>query len=214
MKLYSYFRSSASYRVRIALQLKGLDYTYEPIHLVRGEHRGDAFAEVSADGLVPVLQLDDGSCLSQSMAIVEYLDEAFPAVPLLPGDALGRARVRALAQTIACEVHPVNNLRILQYLTGTLGVDDEARTAWIRHWMRTGLEAFESQLARNDTPGDFCWGDTPGLADCCLVPQIFNARRFGCDLAGLPRTLAACEAAMALPAFQAAQPSASPDAEG
>ena len=212
MKLYNYFRSSASFRVRIALALKGLPYEYVPVHLAKGEHKAAAYADLSADQLVPMLELDDGTRLSQSMAIIEYLDEVHPEPALLPRDALGRARVRALAQSIACEIHPVNNLRVLKYLSGTLKVDEDAKNTWYRHWVRTGLEAFERQLAQQPA-ARFCGGDTPTLADCCLVPQIFNARRFDTPLQGLPRTMAAFEACMALPAFQQAQPSACPDHE-
>ncbi|MFT3719621.1 maleylacetoacetate isomerase [Pseudorhodoferax sp.] len=215
MKLYNYFRSSASFRVRIALNLKGLAYDYEPIHLVKGVHRQDAFAAVSADGLVPVLEVD-GVRLSQSMAIIEYLDETRLEPRLLPAEPLARAQVRALAQSIACEIHPLNNLRVLKYLGRELQLGEDARNAWYRHWCRTGLEAFERQLAQlreAGRGGPFCFGDTPTLADCCLVPQIFNARRYEVDLSGLPLTLAACEAALALPAVQQAQPSACPDFE-
>ncbi len=222
MKLFNYFRSSASYRVRIALALKGLAYEYVPVHLVRAEHRTPDYADRVGDALLPALELDDGATLVQSMAIIEYLDETHPRPPLLPADALGRAHVRALAQMVACEIHPVNNLRVLKYLTQTLGQDEAAKTAWYRHWVRGGLEAFERQLgllaadreAAGQPPSRFCWGEAPTLADCCLVPQIFNAQRFQVDLAGLPRTMAAWEAASALPAFQAAHPSACPDAEG
>ena len=214
MKLHSYFRSSASYRVRIALNLKGLGYDYLPVHLVHGEQSGAAYGAVSPDGLVPLLETDGGEHLSQSLAIIEYLDETSPEVPLMPADALGRARVRAMALTIACEVHPVNNLRVTKYLTQRLGADEAQKTAWLHHWMRLGLEAFERQLAAvpPGARGGFCHGATPTLADCCLVPQIFNARRFECDLAGLPLTLAAYENCMGLKAFQAAEPGACPDA--
>lgn len=212
MKLYNYFRSSASFRVRIALALKGMAYDYVPVHLAKGEHRQAAYADIAADGLVPVLELDDGTRLSQSMAIIEYLDETRPEPALVPGDAIGRARVRALAQSIACEIHPVNNLRVLKYLAGTLKVDEETKNTWYRHWVRTGLESFERQL--NQLPsGRYCFGDTPTLADCCLVPQIFNGQRFNTPMDGLPRTMAAFEACMALPAFRQAQPSACPDHE-
>jgi maleylacetoacetate isomerase/maleylpyruvate isomerase len=212
MKLYNYFRSSASFRVRIALALKGIAYDYVPVHLAKGEHKQSTYADIAADGLVPLLELDDGTRLSQSMAIIEYLDETDPEPALLPPDAIGRARVRALAQSIACEIHPINNLRVLKYLAGTLKVDEEAKNTWYRHWVRTGLEAFERQL--NQLPaGRYCYGDTPTLADCCLVPQIFNGQRFNTPLDGLPRTMAAFEACMALPAFQQAQPSACPDHE-
>ena len=211
MKLYNYFRSSASFRVRIALHLKGLAYDYLPVHLARGEQKKPAFAAVTAEGLVPVLELDDDRRLTQSMAIIEYLDETHPQPPLLPADALGRARVRALAQIVACEIHPLNNLRVLKYLVGELKASEEAKNAWYRHWVRLGLESYEAQLATRS--GLYSHGDAPTLADCCLVPQIFNAQRFDCDLNGLPRTMAVFDACMALPAFQRAQPSACPDVE-
>jgi maleylacetoacetate isomerase/maleylpyruvate isomerase len=215
MKLYSYFRSSASYRVRIALAFKGIAYDYQPIHLVKGEQRGEAFAALSADRLVPVLEVD-GVALSQSLAIIDYLEETHPEPRLLPAEPLARAQVRALAQTIACEIHPINNLRVLKYLAQELKVDDAAKNAWYRHWCRSGLEAVERQLAQLRAahgPASLCFGDSPTLADCCLVPQIFNAQRFAVDLSGLPLTMAAYEAGMALPAVQQAQPSACPDFE-
>ena len=211
MKLHNYFRSSASYRVRIALELKGLQYDYVAVHIGRGEHKKEAYAALSADALVPLLEVD-GVKLSQSMAIIEYLDEQHPAPALLPADSLGRARVRALAQSIACEVHPINNLRILKYLVTALKLGDDAKNAWYQHWCREGLEAFERQLMQGPA-STFCHGDTPTLADCCLVPQIFNAQRFNVNFDGLPRTMAAYEACMALPAFQKAQPSSCPDFE-
>ena len=211
MKLHNYFRSSASFRVRIALGLKGLRYEYVPVHLPRGDHKKPPFVDLSADTLVPLLEID-GEKLSQSMAIIEYLDEKYPTPALLPSDALGRAKVRALAQSIACEIHPINNLRILKYLVRELKVEEEAKNAWYRHWCREGLLAFEKQL--NQLPAaTFCFGNTPTLADLCLVPQIFNAQRFQVNFDGLTRTLAAYEACMALPAFQNAQPSACPDHE-
>lgn len=212
MKLYNYFRSSASYRVRIALALKGLSYEYVSVHLAKGEHKQADYAGIAADGLVPLLELEDGTRLSQSMAIIEYLDDTHPEPALLPADALSRARVRALAQSIACEIHPLNNLRVLKYLVRELKVEEDAKNTWYRHWVRSGLEAFERQLAQQ-SPSTFCWGETPTLADCCLVPQIYNAQRFDTPLDGLPRTMAVYDACMALPAFQAAQPSACPDAE-
>ena len=211
MKLYNYFRSSASFRVRIALHLKGLAYDYLPVHLARGEQKKPAFAAVTAEGLVPVLELDDDRRLTQSMAIIDYLDETHPQPPLLPADALGRARVRALAQIVACEIHPLNNLRVLKYLVGELKASEDAKNAWYRHWVRLGLESYEAQLATRS--GLYSHGDAPTLADCCLVPQIFNAQRFDCDLNGLPRTMAVFDACMKLDAFQQAQPSACPDAE-
>ena len=198
--------------MRIALALKGLPYDYIAVHLAKGEQRQPAYAEMSTDRLVPMLELDDGTRLSQSMAIIEYLDEVHPEPALLPRDALGRARVRALAQSVACEIHPLNNLRVLQYLSRTLKVEEEAKNTWYRHWVRTGLEAFERQLAQQPA-GRYSYGDAPTLADCLLVPQIFNARRFDTPLDGLPLTMATFEACMALPAFQQAQPSACPDHE-
>ncbi|WP_427911890.1 maleylacetoacetate isomerase [Ramlibacter sp. MMS24-I3-19] len=212
MKLHNYFRSSASFRVRIALELKGLSYEYLPVHLVKGEHTQSAYAQVSPSMLVPTLVTDEGQALGQSMAIIEYLDETHPQPPLLPRDALGRAQVRALAQLIACEIHPLNNLRVLKYLVRTLKVDEDAKTAWYRHWVREGLLAFERELARLPR-GTYCYGDTPTLADCCLVPQIFNGKRFDVDFSGLDRTMAAFDACMRHPAFQKAQPSSCPDNE-
>jgi len=212
MKLYNYFRSSASFRVRIALALKGLPYEYVPVHLARGDHREAAYTQIAAEGLVPLLELDDGTRLTQSMAIIEYLDETHPAPPLLPGDALGRARVRALSQIVACEIHPINNLRVLKYLTRELKVDEDPKNAWYRHWVRTGLEAFERQLVAGPT-GSFCHGNTPTLADCLLVPQIFNGQRFNVDFTGLDRTMAVFNHCMEHPAFQQAQPKACPDFE-
>ncbi|MDO8448216.1 MAG: maleylacetoacetate isomerase [Rhodoferax sp.] len=221
MKLHNYFRSSASFRVRIALALKGLPYEYIPVHLARGDHKLPGYAGVSADGLVPLLEVD-GERLSQSMAIIEYLDETHPQSPLMPHDPLGRAKVRALAQSIACEIHPLNNLRVLKYLVKELKVDEEAKNTWYRHWVREGLESFERQLQaqadqRKQTglPASvYCYGDTPTLADCCLVPQIFNGKRFDVNLDGLPLTMAAFDACMKLAAFQQAQPANCPDNEG
>lgn len=211
MKLHNYFRSSASYRVRIALNLKGMAYDYIPVHIARGEHKTGPFASLSADRLVPLLE-DEGERFSQSMAIIEYLDEVQPEPPLLPADPVGRAHVRALAQSIACEIHPINNLRVLKYLVSELKLDEAAKNGWYRHWVREGLLAFERQLAQHPA-GVYCWGDTPTMADCCLVPQVFNGQRFDCDFSGLPRTMAAYEACMRLDAFQRAQPSQCPDAE-
>jgi maleylacetoacetate isomerase len=213
MKLYNYFRSSASYRVRIALALKNLPYDYIGVHLAKGEHKHSAYTQLAADGLVPLLVTDDAQALSQSIAIIEYLDETHPQPPLLPSNPLARAQVRALAQSIACEIHPLCNLRVLKFLVHDLKLDDAAKNQWYQHWMRTGLESLERQLAKQPT-SLYCWGDTPSLADCCLVPQIFNAQRFNCDLSNLPRILAVHEACMQLPAFQQAAPSRCPDFEG
>lgn len=211
MQLHNYFRSSASFRVRIALELKGLSYDYIAVHLAKGDHKKEPYAALSADTLVPLLEVG-GERLSQSMAIIEYLDEKHPVPALLPADALGRAKVRALAQSIACEIHPLNNLRVLKYLVRELKVEEEAKNTWYRHWCREGLEAFERQLI--ELPASiYCYGNTPTLADCCLVPQIFNAARFNVSFDGLPRTMAAYDACMALSAFQQAQPSACPDSQ-
>jgi maleylacetoacetate isomerase/maleylpyruvate isomerase len=214
MKLYTYFRSSAAYRVRIALNLKGLPYEAVPVHLVRdgGQQKTPAYREKSPLGIVPALETDHG-VLTQSLAIIEWLEELHPQVALLPADADGRARVRAIAQTIACEIHPLNNLRVLGYLSKTLGVSEEQKNAWYRHWVHEGLAAVEKLLANDPHTGTFCHGETPGLADCCLVPQVFNARRFGCPLDEFPtilRIVAACEA---LEAFRQAAPGNQPDAE-
>ena len=211
MKLYNYFRSSASFRVRIALGIKGLPFEYVSVHIAKGEHKKPEYANLAADTLVPLLDMGADK-LSQSMAIIEYLDETHPAPALLPADALGRARVRALAQSIACEIHPLNNLRVLKYLVKELKLDEEAKNAWYRHWVRDGLVSFEKQLAQLPA-GKFCYGDTPTLADCCLVPQIFNGQRFNCGFSGLPRTMAAFEACMQLSAFDKAQPKNCPDFE-
>ena len=210
MQLHSYFRSSASFRVRIALALKGLEYDYVPVHLVRREQLAPAFAALSPGRLVPVLQ-DGDLTLTQSMAIIEYLDETYPEPRLLPADPIGRARVRAIAQDIACEIHPLDNLRVLSYLVRELKVNEDDKNRWYRHWVETGLEAVERQLASPAT-GRHCHGDTPGLADCVLVPQIFNAQRFECRLDHVPTVMRVFEACMQLPAFQSAQPSACPDA--
>jgi maleylacetoacetate isomerase len=220
MKLYNFFRSSASFRVRIALELKGLKYEYIPVHLARGDHKLPQYAAVSADGLVPLLETD-GQRLSQSMAIIEYLDEIHPAPALLPKDPVGRAQVRALAQSIACEIHPLNNLRVLKYLTKQLKVEEDAKNTWYRHWVRDGLESFERQLQtlaslrveRGQPASVYCYGLAPTLADCCLIPQIFNGKRFDVNFEGLPLTMGAFEACMKLPAFLQAQPSNCPDNE-
>ena len=213
MELFNYFRSSASYRVRIALALKGLDYTYVPVHLPRKENMAESYAAVSASRLVPTLREDDGSLLTQSLAIAEYLDETHPQPPLLPADARGRARVRALALDIACEIHPLNNLRVLRYLVSELKVSEDDKNRWYRHWVETGLMAVEAQLAGHPATGRYCHGETPGLADITLVPQIFNANRFECRLDHVPTVMRIFEACMALPAFAETQPSKCPDAE-
>lgn len=216
MKLYTYFRSSAAYRVRIALALKGLEPTAVPIHLVRdgGEHLKPDFTALNPMALVPALE-DGGEVLTQSLAIIEYLEETHPHPALLPAGAAARARVRAFAQGIACDIHPINNLRILKYLRGPLALAEEQVQAWIRTWVETGFRALEQMVDRpGDRPagGRFCFGEAPGLADICLVPQMYNARRFDCDLSACP-TLAAIDAhCRTLPAFRAAAPEAQPDA--
>jgi maleylacetoacetate isomerase len=212
MKLYNYFRSSASYRVRIALAHKGLAHEHIPVNLLRGEQLRPAYTDLVADPVVPLLVLGNGEPLTQSMAIIEYLEEAYPQPPLLPADALGRARVRALAQSVACEIHPLNNLRVLKYLVNEMGVSDGNKNRWYAHWVRQGLEAFERQLSMGPA-GAFCHGDAPTLADCVLVPQIFNAQRFKVPLDGLPRVNAVFDACMRLDAFSQTQPSACPDAQ-
>ena len=220
MKLYNFFRSSASFRVRIALELKGLSYDYESIQIVQGEHKKEPYASLAVNTLIPMLEVD-GQHLSQSMAIIEYLDETHPEPALLPPDALGRAQVRALAQSIACEIHPLNNLRVLKYLVKEIKLDEEAKNTWYRHWVRLGLESFERQLhalsvQRQEAglPGSvFCHGEAPTLADCCLVPQIFNGKRLNMNFDDLPLTMTAFDACMALPAFEKAQPVNCPDHE-
>ncbi len=214
LKLYSYFRSSAAFRVRIALALKGLPFEYVPVHLLKdgGQQLSEQYRALNANALVPTL-LDDDHALSQSMAIVEYLDETHPEPALLPGTALDRAYVRAVSQSIACEIHPLNNLRVLKYLKHTLGVSEEAKDAWYRHWIEIGFDGLEATLTREGKAGRFCFGDTPTLADICLVPQVFNAQRFQVDLEPYPTIVRIFDACMELPAFQQAAPKAQPDAE-
>ena len=213
MELFNYYRPSASFRVRIALALKGLDYTYTPVHLARGEQLKESYAAVSASRLVPTLREDDGHLMTQSLAIVEYLDETHPEPPLLPADARGRARARALAYDIACEIHPINNLRVLRYLTADLKLGEDDKNRWYRHWVETGLAAVERQLHDNPATGLYCHGDTPTIADITLVPQIFNARRFECRLDHVPTVMRVFDQCMTHPAFSQTQPSACPDAE-
>lgn len=212
MLLYTYFRSSAAFRVRIALNLKGQTYESSAISLPKGAHRQDAFGAINPQKLVPALVADD-QLLTQSLAIIEYLDEKYPEPPLLPKDLLGRARVRSLSLLIACEIHPLNNLRVLQHLKRTLGQDEAGINAWYRHWIAEGLARFEADLASVPGTGTFCHGGTPTIADCCLVPQIFNAQRYECDLEPYPVTMRVFEACMKLEAFDLAQPMKQPDAE-
>jgi len=214
LRLYTYFRSSAAYRVRIALNLKGLAHEAVPVHLLRdgGQQNQPAYRALSPLGTVPALENESG-VFTQSLSIIEYLDETHPLPPLLPPSAAERARVRVLAQTIACDIHPVNNLRVLQYLGEHFAATQEQKDAWYRHWVNAGLLAVERLLAAHPATGAFSHGDMPTLADCCLVPQVFNARRFDCPLDAMPtirRIVAACEA---LPAFRNAAPAMQPDAE-
>jgi maleylacetoacetate isomerase len=212
MVLYSYWRSSSSYRVRLALNLKGLDYTIRPVHLVRdgGEQFADDYRALNPQQLVPAL-VDGETTMTQSLAILEYLDERHPEPGLLPSGAAERARVRAISQAIACEIAPLNNLRVLKYLVGPAGLDDDGKLAWYRHWTETGLAAVEAMLDSPST-GRFCHGDEPGLADCCLLPQVYNAERFDCDIAELKRILRICDELKTLPAVQDAMPENQPDA--
>lgn len=213
LQLYTYFRSSAAYRVRIALHLKNLPFESVPVHLLKGggEQHAPAYQQVNPAELVPTL-VADGHALTQSLAIMEYLDETYPEAALLPRDALGRARVRSLAQSIACEIHPLNNLRVLQYLERNLKVDEATKADWYRHWVTLGFTVLESMLANSPATGRFCHGDAPGLVDCCLIPQIANARRFQTPLNAFPTILRIEAACLALDPFIKASPQAQPDA--
>lgn len=213
LKLYSYWRSSAAYRVRIALNLKGLDYSIEPVHLLRGggEQHSPEHRARDPQEQVPLLQ-HGHRLIRQSLAIIEYLDETFPENPLLPATARDRARARSLAQLVACDIHPLGNLRVQQYLEREFGIEQARREDWTRHWIKRGFEALETLLTDNPASGDFCEGDLPGIADCCLVPQVYNARRFGIDLSPYPTIVHIDEACRQLPAFQKAAPENQPDA--
>ncbi|MFZ7096817.1 maleylacetoacetate isomerase [Luteimonas dalianensis] len=213
LTLYSYWRSSAAYRVRIGLALKGLHYDTVPVHLVRngGEQHAPDYAAANPQQLVPML-VHGQRRMRQSLSILEYLDEVWPEPPLLPATARGRQRVRALAQVVACDIHPLNNLRVMRFFEHEWNVPQPERDVWMRHWMVEGFRAFEALLADHPSTGTFCEGDLPSLADCCLVPQLYNARRFGVDLAPYP-TIGRIEAAcLAHPAFEAAHPGNQPDA--
>lgn len=210
MTLYGYYRSSASYRVRLALNLKGLSAVHIPVHLRKGEQRQEGFLAHNPQGLVPWFE-NDQLALGQSLAIIEYLDEAYPSPPLLPSDLVARAYAREIACVIACDIHPLGNLRVLKKLGADYQETQEGCAAWNRHWMNIGFRAIESRLAQ--TAGLFAIGDTPGLADICIVPQLYNARRFGVDLSAYPRLQAVDAAARALPAFEAAAPQNQPDFE-
>jgi len=210
VQLYNYYRSSASYRVRIALALKGLDCELLPVHLLRHEQSSVAYRGLAPSQLVPSLMVDEQP-LTQSMAIIEYLDEVHPEPSLLPGDALARARIRSLAQDVACEIHPLNNLRVLRYLVHEMKVGEDDKTRWYRHWVESGLAVLEQRLASDARTGRFCHGDTPTLADCVMVPQIVNAQRFDCRLDHLPTVMRVFDECMRLAAFAATQPSAYPE---
>lgn len=212
LKLYGYFRSSASYRVRIALNMKGLDYEQVSIHLAKSRQYTPEFSQVSPQNLVPVLE-HDGLRYYQSLAIINYLDEKFPQPPLLPGELMEKSRVRSLALIIACEIHPLNNTRVLAYLTDTLKLTDEQKTAWYRHWVTVGFTALEKRLAAEKETGQFCHGDTPGFADITLVPQVANANRFNIDLGPFPVIRRINENCLALEPFKKAMPQNQPDAE-
>ena len=213
MKLYDYFRSSAAYRVRIALNLKGLAPEREFVHLRKGAQRGEDYLAVNPQGLVPALVTDDGKVLTQSLAIVEYLDETVPSPPLLPAAPAERARVRGLAQAIACDIHPIDNLRVLRYLLHTVGVEEAQKDAWYKYWIDVGLEALEIAVSRDPATGRFCHGDAPTLADVCLVPQLANARRVDMDLSPYPTLVRIDATCHKLPAFANAAPQLQPDFE-
>ncbi|MGH8672818.1 MAG: maleylacetoacetate isomerase [Burkholderiales bacterium] len=213
MKLYTFFRGSSPFRVRIALHLKGLAYEAAFVHLAKGEQRRPAYADVNPQALVPALVLDDGHVLTQSLAIIEYLDETFPKPPLLPADARSRARVRALSLIVACEIHPLNNARTLSHLRKVMSQTEEQVNGWYRHWVADGLAKVEASLRHFPGTGRFCHGDAPTMADCCLVPQVFNAQRFECDTAPYPTVMRIFDECMKLDAFDRAQPAKQPDAE-
>ncbi len=211
IELHSYFRSSAAFRTRIALKLKGLDHDIEAVNLAQREHRGERFLALNPQGFVPTL-IDGANVLIQSLAIIEYLDERYPEPPLLPEDPLDRAYVRAVAQLIACDMHPLNNARVQRYLQEPLGAGEEARQRWYEHWIAAGFESLESLMAASGRVGRFCHGNAPSLADVCLVPQVFNAKRYHCPLEEYPTIMRVFEACMALPAFIEAQPEKQADA--
>lgn len=213
LRLYSYWRSSAAYRVRIGLNLKQLNYELVPVHLVSGggQQHGAEYRALNPQALVPTL-CHGGRRLLQSLAILEYLEEVWPEPPLLPARAPARQRARAIAQLVACDIHPLNNLRVLQYLEQEWNVPQPEREAWVRHWIETGFAAAEALLDGQAACGEFCEGDSPTIADCCLVPQVYNARRFGVDMGAYPTLERIERACLALPAFEAAQPHNQPDA--
>lgn len=215
MKLYDYFRSSAAFRVRIALNIKGLEADRELIHLRSMDQRSDAYLAVNPQGLVPALIDDDGTVITQSLAIIEYLDETHPEGPhLMPADAAGRARVRAISDAIACDIHPLNNLRVLRHIGTAFDIDEATRNElWYKHWIAEGMDGIEGMLAGSQATSEFCHGDAPTMADCCLVPQIYNAERFGCDMTNYPTAMRINAACLKLDVVQRAMPDVQPDAE-
>ena len=210
-QLYTFFRSSTSFRLRIALAYKRLDYEPHYVSLPKMEHRIPSYRDMNPQGLVPLL-VEGGRFLIQSMAVIEYLDEIYPEPPLMPKDPIGRSYVRAVSQIIGCEIHPLNNVRVLKHLKAQFGADEAATNAWYEHWITEGLSGLEGYLAREGLSGDFCYGNTVTMADICLVPQIFNARRFNCSLDAYPKLLAITDRCMTLDAFRAAEPSTQGDA--
>lgn len=211
MKLYSYFRSSAAYRVRIGLALKNLAFDLAPVHLVKhgGEHKLPDYTAINPQQLVPAFETADGEVLTQSLAILEFLEESYPQTPLLPTDKVARAKVRALCQMIACDIHPLNNLRVLTYLKNELNISDEQKTVWYQHWVTQGFEVLEIMLPEQ---AKFCYGDTPTLADCCLIPQVYNALRFNCDMSQYPKIWQIYQHCNTLAAFINASPEQQRDA--
>ena len=212
MKLYSYWRSGTSYRVRLALALKGAEVDIVPVNLAAGEHREDAFRSINPQGLVPTLELDDGTRLSQSPAIIEYLDEPLPGPKLLPSNPLERARARHLAALIGCDVHPLQNLRVQRYLKDPLGHDQDTAHQWSAHWIEAGFEALEAELNASNHAGPFAMGEAPGVVECYVLPQLFGGRRFGAEVERFPRLLELEAATLAVPGVQAATPNAQPEA--
>lgn len=213
MQFHGYFRSSSAYRCRIAFNLKGVGYDFVPVHLKSGAQKSAGYEALNPQKLVPTLVTDEGVQLIQSLAIMEWLDETHPEPPLLSADPLVRAQERGFAQVIACEIHPLQNLRVLQYLTGELGVDEAAKSAWLNRWLKDGLSACEGLLAQRDKATPFCYGEAPGLADICLVPQVFSAERFDVDISDLPRVREIYQRCSALEAFERAHPKNQPDFE-
>lgn len=210
--LYTFFRSSTSYRLRITLNLKRIPYEGRFVSLPKMEHRAPDYLSLNPQGLMPALVEEDGTVLAQSLALMEYLDETHPEPPLLPADARARAHVRALCQIIGCDIHPLNNVRVLKYLRVRWNLSEDDTNEWYAHWIAEGMRAFEETLRAKGGHGAFCWGDRVTMADICLVPQVFNARRFNCDLSAFPLSVAIAERAAALPEFEAAHPATQPDA--